>query len=80
MKIDKKKIKRIAMEGEMRLRNIMLGGEDIHQVREFKYLASIISENLQLRSKTKTKIAVGKETLSRKRKLMCGLLDKQLRK
>lgn len=59
---------------------MMLGGEFTEQVRECTYLGSIISENLQYVSKIKTSISIAKEAHSRKRKLLCGFLNKHLGK
>lgn len=60
--------------------NSKLGRENIKQVKEFRYLESIINDAIKCGKENKKIIAIVKKTFSRKIMLLCGSLDNKLTK
>ena len=49
-------------------------------MESFKYLGCNISSNMNCRQEVKQRIAMAKEAVNRKRSILCGPLEKELRK
>lgn len=57
-----------------------MGQEEIEQEKYFKYLESIITEDMRFNHEVKIQIAIAREAFNQKRKLLYGRLDRTLRK
>ena len=68
-------IGRKAKKIDMRIKD-----ESVEQVDSFKYLGCNISSNMNCCQKVKQRVAMAKEAFNRKRRILCGLLGKELRK
>lgn len=53
--------------------NIQIQGRGIHQVREFKYLGSIISEKVDCEKDIKTRITIAKTTFAKMKKILTNV-------
>lgn len=80
MRINKKKTKCMVISARRVGTTIRLGQEVIEQVSAFKYLGSIITEDMRCHKEVKTRIAMAKEAFNKKRRLLCGSMDRNLRK
>lgn len=80
MRINKKKTKCMVISTRKVGTTIRLGQEVIEQVSSFKYLGSIITEDMRCHKEVKTRIAIAKEAFNKKRRLLCGSMDRKLRK
>lgn len=80
MQINTAKTKSMVISTRCKQANIKIGQATISQVSAFKYLGSTITEDLRCHQEVKTRIAIAKEAFNRKRRLLCGKLDKDLRK
>ena len=60
--------------------NIKLENNEIEQVHSFRYLESILTEVMKCTKEIETRIAMAKETFKRKIQLLCGPINKNLRK
>ena len=80
MRINIKKTKSMILGGKEETVRVSLKGEDIEQVEKFKYLGSWITKDMRCSTEIKTRIAMAKEGFNRKRRLLCGPLEKELRK
>ena len=56
-----------------------IGGEEIEQVNNFKYLGSVIRDDMYCSTEIKKRIAMAKQGFKRKHKLLCGPVNKDLR-
>src|SRR3984885_9688321 len=83
MKINtrKTKIMKISREanGEKNMK-ITINGEVIEQVTEFCYLGSLISEDAKCHKEIKKRIAMGKEAFTKRKELLKGGLNRDLKK
>ena len=80
MAINKKKTKCMVLGRKGERINIKIENEIIEQVEKFKYLGSIITENLTCSMDVKSRIAIAKIGFINKKKLLCGPLKKELSK
>ena len=80
MKINGKKTMSMVIGPRDKQANIKIGHEGIDQVTAFKYFDSVITQDLKSHQEVKVRIAIAKEAFNRKRRLLCGQLDKGLRK
>ena len=83
MKINtrKTKVMKISREanGEKNMK-ITINGEVIEQVTEFCYLGSLISEDAKCHKEIKKRIAMGKEAFTKRKELLKGGLNRDLKK
>lgn len=80
IRINKRKTKCMFISARKVGTTIRLGQEVIEQVSAFKYLGSIITEYMRCHKEVKTCIAIAKEAFNKKRRLLCGSMDRNLRK
>src|SRR6218665_1077560 len=55
-------------------------GEEIEQVSEFFYMGSLISDDAKCNKEIKKKIAMGKEVLTKRKELLKGGLNRDIKK
>jgi hypothetical protein len=60
--------------------NITIDGQKLEQVKSFKYLGSIISEDGRSHSDVKVRIAMAKEAFNKRKELLTKGLSKKLKK
>lgn len=80
MKINKKKTKCMIIGGKEESLRMEVEGVEIQQVKEYKYLGSIITEDMRCSKEIKVRMAMAREGFKRKRGLLCGPMNKKLRK
>ena len=80
MKINIKKTKVLKIsKGEETVVRIHIGGKEIEQVKEFCYLGSMITTDAKCHREIKRRIAIGKEAFSKRKELLRGKLNKNLK-
>src|SRR6218665_464230 len=72
------KINRV--EGEKKNLKITIDGEEIEQVTEFCYLGSLISSNAKCHTEIKKRTAMGKEAFTKRKELLKGGLNRDIKK
>ena len=73
MKINVKKTKTMVVSRtEGKTVNILIEGQKVEQVKKFKYLGTVISEDGRCIDDVKQRIAMGKEAFNKRRELMTG--------
>jgi len=77
--IKKTKIMKISKGAETRIR-INIGGEEIEQVTEFCYLGSMITTDGKCHKEIKRRIALGKDAFTKRKELLRGKMDRNLKK
>lgn len=79
--IKKTKVMRISREakGEKNMK-ITINGEEVEQVTEFCYLGSLISEDAKCHKEIKKRIAMGKEAFTKRKELLKGGLNRDIKK
>ena len=80
MRINEKKTKCMVVGGKGERINIRMNNEQIEQVNSFKYLGSIVTDDIRSTKEIKTRIAIAKEAFNKKKNLLNGPLNKELRK
>ena len=71
MRINVKKTKTMAVSREGgKSVNIVIGGQKVEQVKKFKYLGALISEDGRCLDEVKTRIALGKDAFKTKKELL----------
>ena len=60
--------------------NITIDGKRIEQVKSFKYLRSIISDNGRSHTDVKVRIALAKEAFNKRKELLTKELSRKLKK
>ena len=86
MKINVKKTKvmRVCRHGNERegrnSLNIMIDGEKVEQVNQFRYLGSLISDDGSCLAKIKSRIAMAKDAFNNRRELLTKRMNKELKK
>jgi hypothetical protein len=81
MKINVKKtnVMVVSREGD-EIANIYIDGQRVEQVKQFKYLGAIISENGRCIADVKTKIGMAKEAFRKRRELLTRSLNIDIKK
>ena len=77
--IKKTKIMRIS-KGQVKTVNIILDGKELEQVGAFCYLGSMITNDAKCHVEIKRRIAMGKDAFYKRKELMRGKLNKNLKK
>ena len=72
MKINISKTKVMVIGRKPKKIDIRIKDESVEHVDSFKYLACIISSNMNCSLKVKQRIAMAKEAFNRKRSIFCG--------
>jgi Reverse transcriptase (RNA-dependent DNA polymerase) len=81
MKINVKKTKTMVVSREEgRTANIIIDGQNVEQVKKFKYLGAIMTENGTCIEEVKARIGMAKEAFSRTKELVTKGLKKELKK
>jgi len=60
--------------------NIYIDGQQIEQVREFRYLGSLISDDRYCEKEVASRTGMAKEVFQDKRKLFTGKINLELKK
>src|ERR1700733_10155316 len=79
MKINTKKTKGQSKDKEASI-SIINDGEEIEQVKEFCYLGSLISSDAKCHKEIRRSIAMGKEAITKRKELLKGGLNRNLKK
>src|SRR5688572_9052884 len=77
--IKKTKVMKIS-KGEETTVNIRIEGKEIEQVKEFCYLGSLITTDAKCHKEIRRRIAIGKEAFTKRRELLRGKLNRNLKK
>ena len=81
MKINTKKTKVMHItKGKVKQMKITVNGVILEQVKEFKYLGSLITEDARCHQEIKQRIAMGKQALVKRGELLRGGLNRGLKK
>ena len=82
MKINIKEITKVMKISKKERTNVTLiiNGERVDQVREFCYLGSLITEDARCHKEIKKRIAMGKEAFTKRRELLRGGMNRNLKK
>ena len=79
--IRKTKVMKISKrEGSRTTVKIHIGGEEIEQVKEFCYLGSMITTDAKCHRDIKRRIALGKEAFTKRKELLRGNMNRNLKK
>ena len=80
MKINVKKTKTMVVSRtEGKTINILIEGQKVEQVKKFKYLGAVISEDGRCIDDVKQRIAMGKEAFNKRRELMTGGMGREVK-
>ena len=80
MKINVKKKKTMMSRTEGKTVDILIEGQKVKQIKKFKYLRSVISEDGRCTDDVKQRIAMSKEAINKRRELMTGGMDREVKK
>ena len=80
MKIHINKAKAMVIGRKPKKIDMRIKAESVEQVDSFKYLGCDISSNMNYCREVKQRIAMAKEVFNRKRSILCGPLEKELRR
>lgn len=84
MKINVKKTKVMRVRKKIRADdpkiNIVINGEVVEQVQQFRYLGSLITEEGTCEAEIKSRIAMAKDAFNKRRELLTNRLSKELKK
>jgi hypothetical protein len=81
MKINVKKTKTMVVSRtEGKKVDITIEGKRVEQVKQFKYLGSVLTEDASCIDDVKQRVAMGKEAFNKRRELMTGGMDKRVKK
>ena len=79
MMINKEKTKCTGISRGEKRANIKIGQDKVQQVELFKYLGSLISEDMSCTREITARIIIEKGAFNGKKRLLCGKINKNLR-